>query len=139
MGSEVEHITDLGLVNYVKHPTNPKYIVFRFADSERANAFEKALKNENIWFEKGQEQGRTRIFYLYGVHRQDYKKVQAINFNVESQHRSFIIKNTFFRWFLLLFTFSVCALAFIGYCSRPDVVKKQYYEKYNIEPPVDIQ
>lgn len=117
MGRPVEHITDLGLVNYVQHPTNSNYIVFRFADPERAKTFEEALIQDKIWFEKSEQQGRTRMFYLFGVHRQDYPKVQQLNFVVEAQHRSFIIKNGLIRWLLLLFTTSLIILAFVGYCS----------------------
>ena len=120
MDSQVEHITDLGLVNYVQHPTNSKYIVFRFADIDRAADFEKALTASEIWFEKNQEQGRTRVFYLFGVHRRDFKTVQSINFAVEGKHRSFIIKNTYIRWGLILFSLSLTVLALVGYCSRPD-------------------
>lgn len=118
MAGQVEHITDLGLVNYIQHPTNPKYIVFRFAHIERANAFEEALKIHGIWFEKDEQQGKKRMFYLFGVHRNDYTKVQQINFNVEAKHRSFLIKNKFFRYFLLLFVFGVIGLAIAGYCTR---------------------
>lgn len=125
MGEHVEHITDLGLVNYVQHPTNSKYIVFRFADKDRAADFEKALKLNDIWFEKGEQQGRTRLFYMYGVHRRDFKKVQSLNFAIEGKHRTFIIKNNFFRWFLILFSVGITVLAFVGYCKRPDIVKKQ--------------
>ena len=129
MGEHVEHITDLGLVYYVQHPTNPKYVVFRFADKDRADDFENALKLNDIWFEKNQESGRTRIFYLFGVHRRDFKQAQALNFAVEGKHRSFIIKSTFFRWFLILFSVGITTLAFVGYCKRPDVIQKKVIEK----------
>lgn len=122
MGRQVEHITDLGLVNYVQHPTNEKYIVFRFADHKRATDFENELSIRDIWYEKGEEQGRTRTFILYGVHRKNYKEVQTLNFAVEGRHRSFIIKNSFFRWFLVLFSIGVATLALVGYCKDPDKV-----------------
>lgn len=124
MAGQVEHITDLGLVNYIQHPTNPKYIVFRFAHEERANAFEEALSSNNIWFEKDQQQVKKRVFYLFGVHRNDYSKVQQINFNVEAMHRSFLIKNNFFRYFLLLFVFGVIGLAIAGYCTRTNILEQ---------------
>lgn len=122
MASPVEHITDLGLVNYVPHPTNGNYIVFRFADEKRAKDFENALKSNKIWFEKSSEPGKTRTFYLFGVHNRDYKKVQKINFEVEGQNRGFLVKNGFFRWLVVLFPIAVTVLAIVGYCKRPDVV-----------------
>jgi len=132
MDPGIENIVDLGLVNYVRHPTNPNFTVFRFGDKKRAEQFEQALVENKIWFEKGDEQGRTKFFYLYGIRNRDYKKVQAINFSVEGKHRKFIIPNHFFRWGLILFFFSVCTFAFIGYLSRPDVLERQYIEQqYN--------
>ena len=122
MGKQVEHVTDLGLVNYVQHPTNEKYVVFRFADPERAADFEQELSVRKIWFEKGEEQGRTRTFILYGIHRKNYKQAQALNFAVEGKHRTFIIKNGFFRWFLVLFSMGLATLALVGYCNDPDKV-----------------
>lgn len=129
MDPGVENIVDLGLVNYVKHPTNPDFMVFRFVDKKRADAFEKELKNQKIWFEKAEEQGRSRFYYLYGIHNRNYKKVQIINFQIEGQNRNFIIKNGFLRWFLVLFFLAVSAFAMVGYFTRPDVIEKNYIQK----------
>lgn len=123
MASQVEHITDLGLVNYVQHPSNPDYIVFRFADVERATTFQTALEDNKIWYERSEEMGRMRLFYLFGVHRHDYDKVQRINFEVEAKHRDFIIGNTFLRWFLILFSTGIITLAFVGYCTSNSQAK----------------
>jgi hypothetical protein len=132
MDPGVENIVDLGLVNYVRHPTNPNFIVFRFGDKQRADQFEKALIEHKIWFEKGDEQGRTKLIYLYGIRNRDYKKVQAINFAVEGSHRKFIIANKFLRWGLILFFVGVCSFAFVGYLTRPDVIERNYIEQqYN--------
>jgi hypothetical protein len=132
MDPGVENIVDLGLVNYVRHPTNPNFIVFRFVDKQRAAHFEQALVEHKIWFEKGDEQGRTKFYYLYGIRNRDYKKVQAINFSVEGKHRKFIIANTYLRWGLVLFFLGVCTFAFIGYLARPDVIQRKYIEqRYN--------
>lgn len=133
MDNRVEHLTDLGLVNYVQHPSNPNYIVFRFADLNRANEFEKVLKENNIWFERNQEQGRMRMFYLFGIHYRDFKQVQAYNYAVEAKHRSFLIKNTLFRWLILLITIGICTLAIIGYCKAPERVQKKKVSE-NLNP-----
>lgn len=122
MDSKVENIIDLGLVNYVRHPSNPSYVVFRFADKVRADDFEKTLKSNKIWFEKGQEDTRGKTYFLYGVHNKDFTKVEKINFDVEGRNRNFIIGNKFFRWALVLFSMGVMMLATVGYCSRPDLL-----------------
>jgi hypothetical protein len=129
MDPGVENIVDIGLVNYVKHPTNPNFMVFRFVDKKRAEAFEQALKANNIWFEKAEEQGRTRYYYLFGIRNRDYKKVQAINFDVEGKNRSFIIKNNFLRWSLVVFFFGLTTFAIVGYIQRPDVIQRKYIEQ----------
>jgi hypothetical protein len=129
MDNRVEHLTDLGLVNYVQHPTNSNYIVFRFADVARADEFEKILKENDIWFERSEEYGRTRLFYLFGVHYRDFKTVQSFNFAVEAKHRSFLIKNALFRWIVVLFTLSLCTLAIVGYCTAPEKVQQKKVKK----------
>lgn|SRR5690554_7459141 len=122
MDSKVENIIDLGLVNYVRHPSNPNYVVFRFADKKRADDFEQTLKTNKIWFEKGQEDTRGKTYFLYGIHNRDHSKVEKINFDVEGRNRNFIIGNKILRWSLVLFGLSVMTLATVGYCSRPDLL-----------------
>lgn len=122
MDSKVENIIDLGLVNYVRHPSDPNYVVYRFADKKRADDFESSLVEAKIWFEKGEDQTRGKTYILFGVHNRDYTKVQKINFDVEGRNRKFIISNNFFRWALVLFSMGVMLLAVVGYCSRPDLV-----------------
>ena len=117
MENPVDHTVDLGLVNYVKHPENPNYVVFRLADEERANAFEEELISGKIWFEKGDEIKRSRKFVLFGVHKNDFNKVQQINYVVEARFKKPFIPFPIFRWALILFSVSVVVLAVLGYCE----------------------
>lgn len=109
---------DFGLVNYVKHPTNPSYIVFRYKDKNRADFFETKLKENNIWFEKDQQmqEGKvsSKIVYLYGIHVDDYKKVSKLNYDTEAANRSYLIKNNGFRWILLIVVGMFVAAAIVG-------------------------
>lgn len=118
MENPVDHTIDLGLVNYIKHPDNPNYIVYRFADEERANAFEEELIAKKIWYEKGDEMKRTRKFILYGVHKNDFNTVQKINYMVEGRFKKPFIPFAVFRWALILFSISVVVLATLGYCEQ---------------------
>lgn len=127
----VEHFADLGFVNFVKHPTNDEYVVFRFADIERANSFEDRLTKAKIWFERAEEKPRTVTFYMFGVHYRDFKKVQAMNFEVEGKHRSHLIKHRGFRYIFLFIVLAICVLAVIGYCSRPDLTSTYYDTQIN--------
>lgn len=73
MENPVDHTLDLGLVNYLQHPSNPSYIVYRFPDKERAASFEIELKNNSIWFEKDEENKRGKVYTLFGVHKMTSK------------------------------------------------------------------
>src|SRR5690554_3649037 len=124
MDSKVENIIDLGLVNYVRHPSDPNYIVFRFADKKRADDFEQTLKSKKIWFERGEENTRNKTYILFGIHNRDFSTVEQINYDVEGRNRNFIIGNKILRWSLILFSLGVMILASIGYCSRPDLEER---------------
>lgn len=124
MDSKVENIIDLGLVNYVRHPSDPNYIVFRFADKKRADDFEQTLKSKKIWFERGEENTRNKTYILFGIHNRDFSTVEQINYDVEGRNRNFIIGNKILRWSLILFSLGVMILASVGYCSKPDLEER---------------
>jgi len=125
MDNPVDNIIDLGLVNYVKHPTNPDYVVFRFADSKRANSFEEELNKENISFEKGEEEKRTTTFFLFGIHKRDFKRILKMNYLVEAKHKKPLIPFKAFRYFLILFSTLAMTLAIMGYCERKKKLASQ--------------
>lgn len=114
MDNPIEHL-DLGLVNYTVHPSNIDYVVFRFADEKRANSFRLLLQEQKIWFEEAQEEKRTVLFHLFGLHKSDFNKGQKINITVESRHKKFIIPGKYFRWTVVLFGITIIVFAFIGY------------------------
>ena len=113
----VDHKLDLGLVNYVKHPNNPDYVVFRFGDQQRADDFQKLLEEGSIWFERDEEQSKQRTYHLFGIHKRDFKKVERLNYTVEAANRKPFIPFKGFRYFLILFSAIVMTLAMIGYCK----------------------
>src|SRR5690625_7842762 len=113
MDSPIDNPFDLGLVNYVKHPTDPNYVVFRFADLRRAKDFEAALKAQNVWFEKGEEERPARTYYLYGLRNLDFYKAQKISYDVEARNRTFIISNNFFRCELIHIVLGMVILCII--------------------------
>jgi len=116
----VDHIVDLGLVNYVKHPTNQNYVVYRFADKDRADSFEEGLNKDNIWHEKGIDDSKSRPFYLFGVHKNDYKKTQTLNFEVEGKHKKPFIPFSGLRYGLIIVSLGLITLAIIGYCKSQE-------------------
>lgn len=120
MDNPVDHPIDLGLVNYSRHPENSAYVVYRFADEHRAKSFEEALKEKNIQFESDTHEKKQVTYYLFGVHKNDYKVTERINFTVEAKHRKPFIPFAGFRWFMILFSAVLMLLAILGYCKAQD-------------------
>ena len=120
MDNPVDHPIDLGLVNYTRHPENSEYVVYRFADENRANSFEEALNEKKIQFEKGSHEKKQVTYYLFGVHKNHYKVTERINFDVEAKHRKPFIPFAGFRWFLIIFSAIVMLLAILGYCKAQE-------------------
>ena len=118
MENPVDHTLDLGLVNYVQHPSNPSYIVYRFPDKERAASFEIELKNNSIWFEKDEENKRGKVYTLFGVHKNDFKVTEQINFKVEAKHKKPFIPFKGFRFIVLFIGLGLLLLSVIGYCKQ---------------------
>ena len=123
MDSKVENIVDLGLVNYVRHPSDPNYIVYRFADIKRAVDFEKELVLNKIKFEKDEQGTKNRTYTLFAVHKNHFERAQRINFLVEAKNRTFLISNKIFRYTLLIISIGTVVLATVGYCTRPTLSK----------------
>ncbi len=115
MDNPIDHSIDLGFVNYVKHPNNNNYVVFRFRDKKRADSFLMELKNNKIWFEKSTNESRGVLYHLFGIHKNDFNKAQKINYKVEALHKKKIIPGKFFRLFILVFGLGSLTLAIIGY------------------------
>lgn len=120
MENPVDHTLDLGLVNYLQHPSNPSYIVYRFPDKERAASFEIELNNNSIWFEKDEENKRGKVYTLFGVHKNDFKVTEQINFKVEAKHKKPFIPFKGFRFIVLFIGLGLLLLSVIGYCKQQE-------------------
>ncbi len=118
MENPVDHTIDLGLVNYVKHPSNRNYIVYRFVDPERAASFEFELTERSIWFEKSDEEKRGRTYLLFGVHKNDFKITEKINFQVEAKHKKPFIPFKLLRYPIMFISAIMLTLAIMGYCEQ---------------------
>ncbi len=123
MDNPIEQVIDLGLVNYIKHPDDPNYVVFRFADPKRAESFESELTRLDIWFEKGFEERKQRTYTLFGIHKRDFKQVEKINYSVEAKHKKPFIPFKAFRWFLILVSAAAMTLAVLGYCKAQNKLR----------------
>jgi len=122
MENPLDSVIDLGLVNYVQHPTNPKYIIYRFPDKKRADSFQEELEKKGIWFERGEEEKRSRTFHLIGIHQNDFKVTQRMNYLVEAKHKKPLIPFKALRYGLILISTGLLTLAIIGYCKRQNIL-----------------
>lgn len=132
MDNPVDHNLDLGFVNFVQHPQNSNYVVFRFADEGRANTFGQELEKKNIWFEKDKEGKRNKEYTLFGIHKNDFKKAQTINFSVESKHKKPLIPFKGLRYTVLIIGMGALLLAVLGYCKQQEKLR-EINEQYNLE------
>ena len=123
MENPIDHTIDLGLVNYVKHPSNPNYIVYRFVDPERAASFEWELTELNILFEKSDEEKRGRTYLLFGVHKNDFKLTEKINYRVEAKHKKPFIPVKLIRYPIMILSAIMLTLAIMGYCAQQKTLR----------------
>ena len=129
MENPIDHTVDLGFVNYVAHPKDRNYVVFRFVDQDRSSDFKARLEAAKIWFEQSDDVKRGQRCDLYAIHHTDFKKVAQINYDVEAAHKKPILKHPLLRYGLLLFFFVCIALAIVVYMKRP-----QFTEPSTIAP-----
>jgi len=124
MENPIEHL-DLGFVNYTQHPTNPKYIVYRFTDEKRANSFRVLLSENNIEFEEDSEEKKQQTYTLFAIHQKNYKKSMKLNFEVEKKHKKPLIPFKILRWSVIIFGIAILLLSILSYCKHMEHLKQQ--------------
>ena len=104
--------------NYFTHPGDNRYYVFAFGEELHANAFEKRLNDLGIDHERhletaeGHSTGRNE--WLFGVHRDYFKKALEANHLVHAEFRDKFIPVSGVRWSLLIGTLAVILFALAG-------------------------
>ena len=124
MENPIEHL-DLGFVNYTQHPTNSKYIVYRFTDENRANSFRVLLSENNIEFEEDSEEKKQQTYTLFAIHQKNYKKSMKLNFEVEKKHKKPLIPFKILRWSVVIFGIAILLLSILSYCKHMEHLKQQ--------------
>lgn len=103
------------ITNQIEHPDRPNYLVFHFKEEIKAHEFEEALKSENLFYERGeQEENDGSIRHLFGVRKSDVELVEKLNYTVIGNHREPFIKDKGTRWFILGFGILLGILAILG-------------------------
>lgn len=136
MNNPLDHQMDLGLVNYVRHPENENYIVYRFSELNRSKAFEEELNKLNIWFEKAFEETKTQKMILFCVHKKDFIQTQKLNFLIESGNKKRMIPSKSLRFGLFSFSSLIIIFAVFGYCqnNKKDTSLNKSESSVNLSP-----
>jgi len=124
MENPIEHL-DLGFVNFTKHPKNPNYVIYRFADEKRAESFRGLLEKEKISFEEDSEEKQQLTYVLFAIHKKHYKKTMKMNFEVERIHKKPLIPFKILRWSVVIFGMGILLLSIISYCKHMEHLKEQ--------------
>lgn len=103
------------LTNYYDHPSDNRYMVYQFYESEHADAFEAMLVADKVVFERFLDEEEERPRILFGVHKTHKKRSNHANFMVHAKYRSPFIPNVILRYSVLIITIVMIAMAVIGY------------------------
>ena len=63
------------ITNQIEHPTRQNYLVFHFKDEDKANAFQLALEEAKLFYERAEQEEYEGIRYLFGVRKSDVDDV----------------------------------------------------------------
>ena len=101
----------LRLTNFEDHPTDHRYMVFNFPNSQMAGEFMDGLTMKAIPFEADDSGGPP---FLIGVKKHFRERAIEVNYTVLGRHRKPFIGDVVFRWFLLVFVAVSIILAIAG-------------------------
>lgn len=99
------------LTNYADHPTEPDWLVFRFADARVADEFCQGLEAKGMRHERDREGGPPYLVAVRRIHRSDAVR---LNYLVLGRHRKPFIANPALRWSVLALVAALLALAVAG-------------------------
>lgn len=105
----------LRLTNFEDHPTDHRYMVFRFPTSQMAGEFMDGLTMKAIPFEADDSGGPP---FLIGVKKQFRERAVEVDYIVLGRHRQPFISDPVFRWFILIFVALAIILLIGGMLNR---------------------
>ena len=99
--------------NYFEHPGDNRYMVFTFPNEDEAETFQSQLEALGIPFESHVDP-EEREPHLFGVSKRHFKEALRENHLIKARTRTKFIPVAGLRWFLLVGTAALVALAIIG-------------------------
>jgi hypothetical protein len=103
------------LTNFEEHPSEPEWIVFRFAASSIADEFVEELTRAGVKHERDTEGGPP---FLVGVRKSQREAAVRLNYLVLGRHRSPFIADRYLRLGVFAFLALLIALAVAGALLR---------------------
>ncbi len=99
------------ITNWQDHPSNRRYVVFKYHRIDQANYFQELLEREGFEFERHDEEER----YLIVAPKTAEKKLLYLNNLAIGKYRNKFIPNKGFRLLVLIISAIVLGLAFVGF------------------------
>ncbi len=108
----------LRLRNYFDHPVQRNYIVFQFYNLEMAEAFQLTLIENNIEYERDDEEESVPKRVLFGIHKTYADQAKELNNITIGKHRKPFVANPYLKWFMLIIVAGAITLSIIGYLKN---------------------
>ncbi|MGC6532673.1 MAG: hypothetical protein ACON34_06685 [Flavobacteriales bacterium] len=100
--------------NYFEHPSDNRYMVYRFRDPEHAANFQARLEQESVPFERHEEEERDVLYIFYGVSKDYLKAANRANHLTLGEFRDKFIPNNAFRWAVVIVGLAIIAFAILS-------------------------
>ncbi len=101
------------ITNWQNHPSNRRYVVFKYHRIEQADYFEQLLIQEGFEYERHNEEEQER--YLIAAPKAAEKRLLYLNNLAIGKFRNKFIPNKAFRLLVLIISAVVLGLSFVGY------------------------
>jgi hypothetical protein len=102
------------LLNFHDHPHHPRYMIFSFKNLQQADFFEEKVKDENLFFERHNDQEEGEHVIFFAVKKSDFERVKQINYICLGKYRKPFISDPALRWFVLTIFFVLMGLMISG-------------------------
>ena len=100
--------------NYFEHPSDNRYMVYRYRDPEHADHFEARLEGESVPYERHEEAENGVMFIYFGVSKDYLKAANQANHLTLGQFRDKFIPNKAFCWAVVIVGVAIIGFAILS-------------------------
>ncbi len=106
------------LPNYKEHPTKDHYLIFSFTKRQTAATFEDNLNQNNIPFEKDEDEHGVEEVFFYAIRTYYRKEAVKQNLLALAKHRKPLIANKILKYVILAIFFLLLLGVIVGAISK---------------------